>query len=249
MRRPFIAANWKMNKTLNEAKNFANEFKELVKDVSDTDILVCVPYTLLCSMKNELKGTNINIGAENVFYEDSGAYTGEISALMIKDFAEFVIVGHSERRKYFGETNDIVNKKIKKALEHDLKVVFCIGETLEKREKGITKEIVGKQVREGLSGLEVISEITIAYEPVWAIGTGKTATPEQAQEMHSFIRDLLEELFGEDAAEKTRILYGGSVKPHNVKELMEKQDIDGGLVGGASLDAESFSKIVKFKGQ
>jgi triosephosphate isomerase len=247
MRKPFIAANWKMNKNVEEAVKFTDDFKLYVKEVENVDILLCIPYTLLSKMNQELKDTNIKLGAENVFYEDKGAYTGEISALMIKDFAEYVIIGHSERRKYFNETNQTVNKRIKKALEHDLKVVFCLGETLSEREKGITKQIVETQLREGLSNVNDLTNITIAYEPVWAIGTGKTATPKQAQEVHSFLRDLLEQLYGNEVAEKTRILYGGSVKPNNISELMAQQDIDGGLVGGASLNAESFSEIVKFK--
>ncbi len=247
MRRLLIAGNWKMNKTVPEALSLVRELKELVSDVNDRDILVCPPFTALYPVGKELKGSNILLGAQNMFYEEKGAFTGEVSPVMLRDVeASYVILGHSERRHIFGETDDLINKKVISAVKHSLTPILCVGELLEERERGETEAVVERQVREGLKGLSRESEFVIAYEPVWAIGTGKTATPEQAQEVHKFIRELLSEIFDSEKAERVRILYGGSVKPENAKSLLEMSDIDGALVGGASLKAESFSKIVKF---
>ena len=253
MRKPFIAANWKMNKTMKEASIFMNEFRPLVKHREDIDIVVCAPFTLLYGLEGEMKGTNIHLGAQNIYSEESGAFTGEISAAMIREFAEYTIIGHSERRELFHETNKMVNKKIKKALEHDLKVIFCIGEILAEKESGITKRVIESQLREGLADIKDISRLIIAYEPVWAISKGDpdkpSATPRDAQFVHSFIRELLRILYMSDAADSMRIIYGGSMKPSNVNDLMAMPDIDGGLVGSASLDAKSFAEIVNFRRQ
>ncbi|MBU0756728.1 MAG: triose-phosphate isomerase [Nanoarchaeota archaeon] len=248
MRRPMIAANWKMNKTMAEARSFIDAFRGLVRDVTDVDIVLAPPSTLLCKLRKETDSSNIMLASQNMFYEDKGAFTGEISADMVKDFAEYVIIGHSERRQYFGESDDVINKKVNKALEKGLKVIFCMGETDEEREEGREKEVIAKQIKNGLDGVGSLDNVVVAYEPIWAIGTGKTATPEIAQEVHLFIRNEIRKIFGNETAEKIRILYGGSVKPGNAAELMEQPDIDGGLVGGASLDAEGFAQIVKFKG-
>ncbi|MFH0875213.1 MAG: triose-phosphate isomerase [archaeon] len=246
MRTPIMAANWKMYKNESEALDFVKKFKPLVSDAKNVEIIINAPYTLLSTLKHSLLNSNISLGAENMHFEDKGAFTGEISATMLKDYVKYVIIGHSERRQYFNESNEIINKKIKKALEHGLKVIFCLGETLEQREKGVTNEVVSIQLKEGLAGIHDMANIVVAYEPVWAIGTGKTATPEQAQEVHAFLRQQLSNLFGSDVAEEVRILYGGSVKPDNVAKLMSQNDIDGGLVGGAALEPESFAKLVKF---
>lgn len=249
MRTPIMAGNWKMNKTNSEAVKLVKELKQIVKDVNYTEIIVCPAFTALSDVAKELKGSSIKLGAQNLYSEDSGAFTGETSPLMLKEICSHVIIGHSERRQYFNETNEDVNKKIKKALEHGLVPIVCVGETLEQRETNKTKGIIDEQISQGLEGLSEsqMSKLVIAYEPVWAIGTGKTATPKQAEEVHKFIRSLIEENFSKQIAEKTKILYGGSVKPDNIKELMKEKDIDGALVGGASLKAEDFSKIVKFK--
>jgi len=247
LRRLLIAGNWKMHKTVPEALELVRELKTLVSGVTDRDILVCPPFTALYPVGRELKGSNIALGGQNMFYEEEGAFTGEISPLMLKDVGcSYVILGHSERRHIFGETDELINRKVISAAEHGLIPILCVGETLEEREAGETEKVVERQVREGLKGLSSESELVIAYEPVWAIGTGKTATPELAQEVHSFIRSILSDLFGREKAEGIRILYGGSVKPQNAKGLLEMPDIDGALVGGASLKAESFAKIVKF---
>ena len=246
MRKPFIAGNWKMYKNSKEAVALAKELKSNLKNIKDRDVLICPGFTALCCVYGEIKGSNIKLGAQDMHSEDEGAFTGEVSALMLKDFCEYVILGHSERRQLFNETDEVVNKKIKKALEHGLKPILCIGESLEEREKNKTFDIIKNQLKNSLKNIKGIKKIIIAYEPVWAIGTGKTATPEQAEEVHAFIREWVGKNYGSEAADKLRILYGGSVKPSNAKELMEKEDIDGALVGGASLDAESFSKIVDF---
>lgn len=236
-----------MNKTVPEALNLVRELKSLVSDVNDRDILVCPPFTALYPVGKELEGTNIALGGQNMFYEEQGAFTGEISPLMLKDVdCSYVILGHSERRHIFGETDELINKKVLSACSHGLIPILCVGETLEERESGRTKEVVERQIREGLKGFDSEKDVVIAYEPVWAIGTGKTATPELAQEVHQFIRELLSDILGSEKADGTRILYGGSVKPENAKGLLEMPDIDGALVGGASLKAESFAKIVKF---
>ncbi|WP_456454796.1 triose-phosphate isomerase [Thermovibrio sp.] len=248
MRRLLIAGNWKMHKTVPQALTLVRELKELLKGVEDRDVLVCPPFTALYPVREELKGSSIYLGAQNMFYEEEGAYTGEISPLMLKDLnCSFVIVGHSERRRIFKEDDELINRKVLSAVNHGITPILCVGETLEERERGETEKVVDKQLRKGLKGLSEVDEFVIAYEPVWAIGTGKSATPEMAQEVHLFIREVLKELFGKEKASKVRILYGGSVKPENAKSLLEMEDIDGALVGGASLKAESFSRIVKFE--
>ena len=247
VRRLLIAGNWKMHKTIPEALDLVRELKELVRDVNDRDILVCPPFTALYPVSRELEGSNIVLGGQNMYFEEQGAFTGEISPLMLKDAGcSYVILGHSERRHIFGETDELVNKKVLSAINHGLIPILCVGELLEERESGKTQEVVEKQVREGLKGVDGDNEFVIAYEPVWAIGTGKTATPELAEEVHLFIRQVLSDMFGSEKANSVRILYGGSVKPENAAGLLNMENIDGALVGGASLKAESFAKIVKF---
>jgi len=248
MRKPLMAGNWKMNKTIPEAVAMVNELKGKIADVKDVDILLCPVFTALYPVANEVKGSNINVGAQDLFWEEKGAFTGEVAPNMLVDAGcKYVIIGHSERRQYFGETNETVNKKVKAALAIGLIPVVCVGETLQERESDVTFKVIESQVREGLKDLskEDAEKIVIAYEPVWAIGTGKTATPDQAQEVHAFIRKVYGEMYG-DVSDSVRILYGGSVKPSNVSELMKKEDIDGGLVGGASLKATDFEALVKF---
>lgn len=249
MRRPIIAGNWKMNKTIGEAVDLVKSLKDKVADVTDVEIVVAPPFTALSAVAEAIKGTNIKLSAQDMYWEKSGAFTGEISPLMLKDVGcQYVIIGHSERRQFFAETNETVNKKVKSAHEHSLIPIMCVGEKLEEREKGITKEVVKDHVVNGLAGLtdEQMLSTVIAYEPVWAIGTGKTATPEQAQEVHEYIRSLIADIYSSSIADSVIIQYGGSVKPDNIAQLMAKKDIDGGLIGGASLDADSFAKIVKF---
>lgn len=249
MRKPFICGNWKLNKTIAEAGAFAKEFMPMVKDNSSVEIGICAQFIALESLCKEFSGSNVGVGAQDCYWEESGAFTGEIAPSMIKDAGcVYTIIGHSERRQYFGETNETVNKKTKAAIKADLMPIVCVGETLEERESGKMKEVVENHLRGGLDGLskDEMAKVTIAYEPVWAIGTGKTATPDQAQEVHEFSRKILEDMFGKDVADATRIQYGGSVKPDNVKELMSKADIDGALVGGAALKADSFAAIANF---
>jgi triosephosphate isomerase len=246
MRRPFIAANWKMNKTVPEALDFVQSFLSSVKDINDTEIVIAPPFTALHAMSDKIKGSNVMLSAQNAYFEEKGAFTGEVSPCMLKDTGcEYVIIGHSERRQYFHESDEIVNKKIKTAQKNGLKVIFCIGETLDQREAGRTFDVLNSQIENGLKDIDA-SGIVAAYEPVWAIGTGKTATPDQAQEAHLHIRNRLRELVGE-AANTIRILYGGSVTPENVDILMACPDVDGALVGGASLKPDSFERIVRFK--
>jgi triosephosphate isomerase (TIM) len=248
MRRPFVAGNWKMVKTAAETRAFVKAFRPAVESVKDRDIVLCSPYTSLWALADELKGSSIGVGAQNAHWEAKGAYTGEISIDMLKEVGvRFVIVGHSERRQYFGETDATVNKRTLAVLAGGLTPISCIGETLQERESNQTFKVLERQIKEGLKGISNPTAIVIAYEPVWAIGTGKTATPEQAQEAHAFIRKEFAKLYGDAAAQSVRILYGGSVKPDNMGILMSQPDIDGGLVGGASLEAESFAKIVKFE--
>lgn len=248
MRRKVVAGNWKMNKDLSGTIELISAIKnELSKSETSTEVIVCPPFTSLESASTLLKGGSINLGAQNMHYEDSGAFTGEISAKMLKSVGcQYVILGHSERRTLFGESDEMINKKIKKAVSAGLKPIFCVGETLEERESGSTEKVVETQIRNGLSGLNEteLSELIIAYEPVWAIGTGKTATPQQAQDVHQFIRNLISELFSNNFAEKLVVQYGGSVKPDNAAELFSQPDIDGGLIGGASLKADAFLAIV-----
>jgi len=246
MRKPFIAANWKMNKTLSEMKDFLAVFIPLTANKSNTDIVIAPPFTLLNPAYEIIKGTKIILAAQDVFYEEKGAYTGEISPLMLVDTGcQYVIIGHSERRQYFGETDDIVNRKIIASKKAGLGIIFCIGESLQEREAGRTFEVLQKEIQKGLNEIEP-SKMVIAYEPIWAIGTGKTATTEQAQEAHSFIRKQLIKLYG-NIADELCIIYGGSVTPENIDSLMACEDVDGVLVGGASLKPESFARIVDFK--
>lgn len=249
MRRPFLAGNWKMNKTVPEAVALARDLVQAVANVSDRDILICPTFPCLVPVAEVVRGTNVKLGAQNMYFEDSGAYTGEVSAAMLVSAGvEFVILGHSERREYFGETNQIVNKKLKKALEKGLAPIVCVGEKLAEREAGKAQSVVEDHVRgafEGLTAADAL-KLTIAYEPVWAIGTGKTATPEDANAMHAFIRTVLTSIYSAEVADKVRIQYGGSANDKNIDELMKMPDIDGALVGGASLKADSFSRIVKF---
>ena len=249
MRTPVIAGNWKMNKTVAEAVALASEIKEKVAGVENVKIIVCPVFTAVKSVADVLKGTNVKVGAQDMYWETSGAFTGEVSGEMLKEAgAEYVIIGHSERRQYFGETNETVNKKLKKALSIGLKPIVCIGETLADREAGNTEAVVEKQVREGFVGLtaEEMKGTIIAYEPVWAIGTGKTATAEQAEAVHAFVRNLVSQLWDKETADAVVIQYGGSMKPENVASLLAQPDIDGGLIGGAALKADSFEKLVKF---
>ena len=248
MRKKVIAGNWKMNMLPNEAIDFIHELTPLVKNTKN-EVILCVPYIDLFYALLNTQGTNIKIGAQNMHWEEKGAYTGEVSAQMLKSIGvEYVIIGHSERRQYFAETDESVNKKIKSALACDLKPIVCVGETLKQREDGQTKEVVTKQIEKAFEGIspEYLDKIIIAYEPIWAIGTGKTATKEDANTTIMQIRKKLGEMYGQNEADGVIIQYGGSVKSSNAKELFEMSDIDGGLVGGASLKAEEFSKIVKF---
>ena len=249
MRTPIIAGNWKMNKTNTEAVALVEELIPLVKGVSEVEIVVCPTFTALSDVDKLVTGTNIKLGAQDVYFEEKGAFTSQISCEMLKDVGcTYVIIGHSERRQYFHETNTSVNKKVKMALSNGLKVIICVGEKLKERESDKTEEVVEKQVEGALKDISKadMENIVVAYEPIWAIGTGKTATPKQAQEVHAFIRKILRDKYGPETANFVRIQYGGSVKPENIKELMTQPDIDGGLIGGASLEAESFSKIVQY---
>ncbi|MDP2652724.1 MAG: triose-phosphate isomerase [Candidatus Omnitrophota bacterium] len=248
MRKTIIAGNWKMFKTSQEAIDLVTLLKRDLADVSEVEIVVCPPFTALSDLSDILYQTNIALGAQNLFWEDSGAFTGEIAAPMLTAIGvKFVIIGHSERRQYFGETDETVNKKIKAALRHGLTPIVCVGENLKERESGQAFNVIKTQVDGSLAGFsaEDMEKMVIAYEPVWAIGTGKTATPQQAQEVHKFIRGLLEQTYGRDLAEKIRIQYGGSVKPDNTAELISQPDIDGALVGGASLKHDSFVQIIR----
>jgi triosephosphate isomerase len=249
-RLPFIAGNWKMNKTVREAMDFIKELKASVSEVKEVEVAVAPPFTALYTVRQELAGSSIRLAAQNLYWEEKGAFTGEVSPPMLKEVGcHYVIIGHSERRQFFGETDETVNRRIEAALAQGLKVIFCIGETLREREEGKTFSVVERQIEGGLRGLgkKEVKDIVIAYEPVWAIGTGKTSTPEQAEEVHWFIRGKLEKIYSREIAQSIRILYGGSVTPENIKGLMSQENIDGALVGGASLKAETFSKIVRFK--
>ncbi len=248
-RKPFIAGNWKMHKTIAEAVSLVTSIIEKLPNPEQVEVGVAPPFTALSAVAARIGNSALKLVAQNVFWEKEGAYTGEISPLMLKDVGcEYVIVGHSERRQIFRETDEMINKKIKAVLSFGLKPILCVGETLEQRQKGYTFEIVKSQLLKGLEGLssEHVLKTTIAYEPVWAIGTGKTASPSQAQEVHHFLRGILGKKWDKEVAGSIRILYGGSVKPDNVKSLMQQPDIDGGLVGGASLKAESFLQVCSF---
>ena len=249
MRKAIIAGNWKMNKTPDEARALVEELIPLVAD-AECEVVVCPPFVDLCPVSKAIKGTNIHLGAQNIHWAKSGAFTGEISADMLKKFGvEYAIVGHSERRQYFGETDATVNMRAKAALENDITPIICVGESLEQRERGETDEFVASQVRGALEGISAddARRIVIAYEPIWAIGTGRTATAEMAEETITVIRKTLRSIFGNDAAETVRIQYGGSMNPQNAASLMAMENIDGGLIGGASLKAEDFSKVVKYR--
>ena len=247
MRRYVIAGNWKMNFTPSEATAFINEIKPMVEGKNNCDIIFCAPFVTIASAMEAAKGSNIKIGAQNVHFEEKGAFTGEVSAKMLKEIGvEYVIVGHSERRQYFGETDHTVNLRTKAALAAGLKVLLCLGEVKEERLAGITNEVVAMQTKLGLAGIsrEELKNVIIAYEPVWAIGTGLTATPEQADETCGAIRNVVAELYGADVAEELIIQYGGSMNDKNAEELLSKVNVDGGLIGGASLVAEKFTAIV-----
>ncbi len=247
IRKKLIAGNWKMNKTSGEAADLVKDIVTEVGRSTDVDVVVCPPFTSLESVGKALDGSSVKLGAQNMHPERSGAYTGEVSAEMLRSlFTSFVILGHSERRTYFGDTDAFVNQKVTAALKAELKPILCVGETLAERESGSTLKVVQTQLEAGLEGVtkDQAINVVIAYEPVWAIGTGKVATTEQAQEVHAFIRDLLGKLFTPAVAGKMRILYGGSMKPANAPELLAQADIDGGLIGGAALEARSFVDLV-----
>ncbi|MGG1574762.1 triose-phosphate isomerase [Fictibacillus sp. NRS-1165] len=248
MRKPIIAGNWKMNKTLSEAKSFVEEVKGSIPSSDAVDSVVCAPALFLDALVNASKGTDLGIGAQNMHFEDNGAFTGEISPVMLKDLGVgYVVLGHSERREYFGETDELVNQKTHAAFNHGLTPIVCVGETLEQREADQTKDVVKTQTEKGLQGLseEQVKRTVVAYEPVWAIGTGKTASSEDANEVCAYIRSVIAEQFSQEAADQVRIQYGGSVKPGNIKELMGMSDIDGALVGGASLEPQSFLQLLE----
>ncbi|MGI6679219.1 MAG: triose-phosphate isomerase [Dehalobacterium sp.] len=248
MRKPIIAGNWKMFKTPDQAENLVNELKKLVQE-DRVEAVVCPPFVNLPGVLKALENTVIKVGAQNMHWEEEGAFTGEISPVMLTALGcEYVIIGHSERRQYFAETDETVNLKVKAALRHGLKPILCVGETLEQREAGIAETWVEGQVRAALADVESPDgeQLVLAYEPIWAIGTGKTASAEDAEKMLAHIRGVIKELFGKEKSEQMRLQYGGSVKPENIKELMAKPNIDGALVGGASLKADSFSRILYF---
>jgi triosephosphate isomerase (TIM) len=249
MRKKIIAANWKMNMTQGEAGRFVESFLRHVGEITDVQVVIIPPFTAIAKVSEALgRAQNIKVGAQNMYWEKSGAFTGEISAPLLRDlFVHYVVLGHSERRMLFCETDEVVNRKVLAALEAKLRPIVCVGETLEQRDKGNVEKILSIQLRGSLAGLtpKELQDSVIAYEPVWAIGTGRNATPQQAQEAHAFIRRILGEMSDETIAERVRIQYGGSVKPENARELMRQADIDGALVGGASLDPRSFAQIVK----
>ena len=248
-RRPFIAGNWKMFKTCPEAVETAGQLVKLLSTTTDIDVMIAPSFTALAQVSDVVKGSCVSLGAQNLFWEAQGAFTGEISpAMLVSAGCKYVIIGHSERRQYFNETDKTVNKRIKAAFDNDLIPVMCVGESEKERESKNTFSVLDKQLKMGLEDFssDDLKRLVIAYEPVWAIGTGKTATSEQAQEVHQFLRSVLEKSFGNMLAKSIRILYGGSVKPNNIAELMAMPDVDGALVGGASLDPETFSKIVSF---
>ena len=247
MRKPIIAGNWKMHKTIAEALGFVSDIKDRVNN-EKVEAVICAPFTLLKDLKEATKGTSIKVGAQNMHFEEKGAFTGEISPLMLKELdMDYVVIGHSERRQYFNETNETVNKKVLKALEVGIDPILCVGETLEEREAGNTKDVCKVQVEKALENVskEDIAKVVIAYEPIWAIGTGKTATSEDANDVIAYIRQVVANLY-KDLANEVRIQYGGSVKPSNVGEIMNQSDIDGALVGGASLEANDYIQLVNF---
>jgi len=249
-RRPFIAGNWKMFKTVPEARELVEGLKKALQSTDGVEVAVCPPFTALEQVAEILKGTEIKLGAQNLFWEEEGAFTGEVSPLMLKDVGcEYVIIGHSERRQYFKETDEQVNRKVQTVLAHGLKPIVCVGETLEQREAGKTERLVESQVQKALSGVEQarVPEIVIAYEPIWAIGTGRSSNGNDANQVIGLIRKTIAGIFNTETAEKVRIQYGGSVKPQNIKEFMDETEIDGALVGGASLQVDSFKSIVFYQ--
>jgi len=248
LRRRIIAGNWKMNKTRDEAVDLVGDLKETLADVGDVEVVVCPPFTALDAVREALRGSNIELGAQNMHWEEEGAFTGEISPLMLRNLGcMYVILGHSERRIYFGETDETVNKKVKSAMANGLLPIICVGETLDERDAGKTEEVVVRQTKAALSGVKTngAERIVIAYEPVWAIGTGRTASADEANRVIHIIRQSVAEVFNERIAQEVRIQYGGSVKPQNIADFLGQPEIDGALVGGASLDAASFAAIVK----
>jgi len=248
MRKTLIVGNWKMNKTPGESGELAKKIKDGLSNVKQVDIVVCPSFPALSAVYEKIGNTHIKLGAQDMFWEEEGAYTGEVSALMLRESGcKYVIIGHSERRAYFGETDETVNRKVKKAIKWNIIPIMCVGEKLEEREKNEMEDVIGKQLEGSLNGLneEELLKMVIAYEPIWAIGTGKTATPDQANEVHLFIRNFLANVSSEEVASQIRILYGGSVKPDNISALIGKKHIDGALVGGASLKDDSFAGIVK----
>lgn len=252
MLRPLIAGNWKMNTTVNQGADLVMKLRELIKGVDEVDVVIAPPFTSLYHISHLVADSPIRLAAQDIFWEKSGAYTGEISPEMIKDAGcRYVIIGHSERRQYFNETDETINKKVVAAIRHDLMPIVCVGETLEEKEAGKTISRVRSQVRGALAGLAggAVKGISIAYEPIWAIGTGKTASPQEAEEVHNSLRELIFEMFEADSAKGIRIIYGGSVKPDNIDILMAQPNIDGALVGGASLKAEDFARLVRFRHQ
>jgi triosephosphate isomerase len=247
MRIPFIAANWKMHKTVHESVVFVKEFRSMVKDIDDVEIVVAPPFTAVHAVAEAARNSNVGVAGQNLHWEKQGAFTGEVSAEMVREAgAEYVIIGHSERRRLFGDTDELVNRRLVAALGVKLTPIVCIGETLEERERNDTNTVLDRQIKEGLDGLSAdqISGLVVAYEPVWAIGTGRNATAAQAQEAHAHIRGRIRQWFGGGAADQCHVIYGGSVKPDNVRELASMADVDGALVGGASLDVRSFTEIV-----
>lgn len=250
IRRPIIAANWKMHKTVAEAIDFVTRLKREVFEMEDIDIVVCPSFTALCEVSEALGDSNVALGAQDLYWEEKGAFTGQVAPCQLKDAGcSYAIIGHSERRQFFGETNQTVSRKIKAAAGARLLPIVCVGEMLQEREQNQTEAVIAKQFREGFEGVspEVFEKIVIAYEPVWAIGTGRNATSAQAQEVHGLLRKMALQKYGKEAATGLRIQYGGSVKPNNISELMAQEDVDGALVGGASLEVDSFTQILKFQ--
>jgi triosephosphate isomerase len=245
MRVPLIAGNWKMNTTVTEALDLVKAMRDELEQIGNIEKVICPPFVSLATVAVLTKGSSLKLGAQNVFFEENGAYTGEISPLMIEELCEFVIIGHSERRRHFHETGKMINKKIAAALKAGLKPILCVGEQLEDNEAGKTEEVIDKQLKEALAGINDVSSLAIAYEPVWAIGTGKAATGKEANGTIAFIRNTIAQLYNDQAAQDMRILYGGSITPENMSEFIQQPEIDGGLVGGASLKADQFVSIAR----
>ena len=245
MGRPFLAGNWKMSTTIHQAGFLAAAIRNHLEDITGVEVVLCPPFVSLAEVASVVKGSNIRVGAQNMHHEDKGAFTGEISPLMLQGLCKYVILGHSERRRDFGETDDLVSRKANKALSYDIRPIICVGEGLEERKEGRAQEVVSRSLAGSLAGIESLNRIVVAYEPIWAIGTGEAATGEQAQEMCRLIRRQLADLFGEGTAERIPVLYGGSVSPDNIEEFVSQLDIDGALVGGASLSSDQFVEIAR----